>query len=213
MNTIPKPILGTLFTVIMMAASPIALAYASDADYPDVKNTKVQTNDDEVSEAILKTHGYIPEDGEGGAFGYGLITDEEFNSVIVTESHKGVYDSEEQRNEDDPVFHNHYVTLTEGVDECGDNPAVGSKSFESPGEISIQNKKAILGDLSAEAELQTVIPALDKGDAEVGELGEFNPGTNVENAVAFQLEPVAEDGGLKAVCVSDIRPAENLEVN
>jgi hypothetical protein len=133
--------------------------------------------------------------------------------VIVTESHKGVYDSEEQRDEDDPVFHNHYVTLTEGVDECGDNPAVGSKSFESPGEISIQNKKAILGDLSAEAELQTVIPALDKGDAEVGELGEFNPGTNVENAVAFQLEPVAEDGGLKAVCVSDIRPAENLEVN
>jgi hypothetical protein len=60
----------------MMAASPIASAYASDADYPDVKNAQVQTNDEWISNDILTTHGYIPENGQGGAFGYGLITDE-----------------------------------------------------------------------------------------------------------------------------------------
>jgi hypothetical protein len=213
MNAMPKPILGVLFTLIMMAASPIASAYASDADYPDVKSAKVQTNDDEISEAILKTHGHIPEDGEGGAFGYAVITDEGFDSVIVTTTHEGVYDSEEQRDENDPVFHNHYITLREGIDECGDDPAVGSISFESPGDVSIQNKKAVLGDLPAEAELQTVIPALDKDDAELDELNEFNPGTNVESVVSFQLEPVVKDGDIQAVCVTDIWPTANLEVN
>ena len=196
-----------------MAASPIASSYASDADYPDVKNAKVETNDDEISEAIIKTHGHIPKDGEGGAFGYAVITDEGFDSVIVTTTHEGVYDSEEQRDENDPVFHNHYITLRENVDECGDNPAVGSISFESPGDVNIQNKKAVLSDLPAEAELQTVIPALDKDDAELDELNEFNPGTNVESVVSFQLDPVIEDGDLQAVCVDDIRPAENLEIN
>src|ERR687894_1422203 len=77
-NKLPKPILGVLFTVIIMAASPIASSYASDADYPDVKNAKVETNDDEISEAIIKTHGHISKDGEGGAFGYAVITDEGF---------------------------------------------------------------------------------------------------------------------------------------
>jgi hypothetical protein len=213
MNKLPKPILGVLFTVIIMAASPIASAYASDADYPDVKNAKVETNDDEISEAILKTHGHIPENGEGGAFGYAVITDEGFDSVIVTTTHEGVYDSEEQKDENDPVFHNHYITLREGVDECGDNPAVGSISFESPGDVNIQNKKAVLSDLPAEAELQTVIPALDNDDAELDELNEFHPGTNVDSVVSFQLEPVIEDGDLQAVCVDDIRPTENLEIN
>jgi hypothetical protein len=213
MNKIPLPILGVLFTVITMAVSPIASAYASDADYPDVKNAKVQTNGDETTEATLKTHGHIPEDGEGGAFGYAVITDEGFDSVIVTESHEGVYDSEEQRDENDPVFHNHYVTLREGAEECGDDPAVGSKSFESPGEISIQNKKAVLSDLPAEAELQTVSPAVDKDDAELGEPNEFTPGTHVESAVSFHLEPMFEDSDLQAVCLDDIWPAEDLEAN
>ncbi len=213
MNTLPKSILGVLFTVVIMAASQIASAYASESDYPDAKYAKVQTNDDEISEATLKTHGHIPENGQGGAFGYAVITDEGFDSVIVTATHEGVYDSEKQRNENDPVFHNHYVTLMEGVDECGDNPAIELISFESPGEISIQNKKAVLSDLSAEAELQTVVPALDKDDVELGEDKEFNPGTDVENVVAFQLMPAVEDGDLQAVCVDDIRPAENLEVN
>jgi hypothetical protein len=120
--------LGVLFTKIMMAASPISLAYATSDDFLDVKNAKVVTNDDKIPEAMLKTHEHIPENGQGSAFGYAVITDENFDSVIVTTTHEGVYDSEEQRDENDPVFHNHYITLREGVDECGDNPAVESIS-------------------------------------------------------------------------------------
>ena len=118
-----------------------------------------------------------------------------------------------KKNENDPVFHNHYLTLRENVDECGDDPAVGSLSFDSPGEINIQNKKAVLTDLPAEDELQTVIPALDKDDAELDELNEFSPGTDVENVVSFQLEPIVEDGEIEAVCVTDIQPADELEVD
>ncbi len=212
MNNIPT--LGVLFAVIMMAVvSPMASAYASNDDHLDIKDAKVQTNDDEVSKATLKTHGHIPENGQEGAFGYAVITEEGFDAVIATTTHKGVYDSEEQRNENDPIFHNHYLTLRENVDECGDDPAVGSLSFDSPGEISVQNKKAVLSDLPAEDELQTVIPALDKDDAELDELNEFSPGTDVENVVSFQLNPIVEDGEIEAVCVTDIQPADELEVN
>jgi hypothetical protein len=50
---------------------------------------------------------------------------------------------------------------------------------------------------------------LDKDDTELDELNEFNSGTNVENVVSFQLEPVVDGGDLVAVCVIDIQPAEN----
>ncbi len=56
MNIIPKPILGVLFTVIIMAASPIASAYASNDDFLDVKNAKVQTND---KKSVLLTFNMI----------------------------------------------------------------------------------------------------------------------------------------------------------
>jgi hypothetical protein len=92
-------------------------------------------------------------------------------------------------------------------------PFIGPISIESPVDTSIQNKMAVLSDLPAEAELQTVIPALDKDDAELDELNEFNLGTNVKNEVSFQLEPVVEDSDPQAVYVTDIQPAEDLEVN
>ena len=53
----------------------------------------------------LATKASIPEDGSGGAFGYGIITGT--GVVIVT-----TLDSEAQNgNANNPVFHNHYVKL------------------------------------------------------------------------------------------------------
>ncbi|MGA7368439.1 MAG: hypothetical protein WBX01_04870, partial [Nitrososphaeraceae archaeon] len=45
--------------------------------------------------AFLKTHGLIPENGEGGAFGYGILTENTESgdgSLTVATTHAGVLD-------------------------------------------------------------------------------------------------------------------------
>ena len=67
---------------------------------PPVGNTNGGLN------AFLKTHRLIPENGQGGAFGYGILTTNTRTgdgSLIVTTTHAGVLDSAEQRDINDPV--------------------------------------------------------------------------------------------------------------
>jgi hypothetical protein len=60
-------------------------------------------------DAFLTTHGIIPENGEGGAFGYGLLT-AWGDSITVTTTHAGVLDSETQGGDaNNPIWHNHFV--------------------------------------------------------------------------------------------------------
>ena len=53
--------------------------------------------------AFLETHGHIPTNGDEDAFGYGVLTDEGLDAVVVSTTHAGVQDSEEQSNASDPV--------------------------------------------------------------------------------------------------------------
>jgi hypothetical protein len=72
-------------------------------------------------EAFLITHGLIPENDEGGGFGYGLLT-AGGDSIIVTTTHAAVLDSEAQGGSaNNPIWHNHFVQLT--MDETGLCPA------------------------------------------------------------------------------------------
>jgi hypothetical protein len=42
----------------------------------------------------------------------------------------------------------------------------------------------------------------------------LKPGTDVNNVVSFQLEPHFDNkGGLQAVCVKDIKPADNINIS
>jgi hypothetical protein len=64
-------------------------------------------------EAFLKTHGLIPVNGEGGAFGYGILTSNSAGGlgITVATTHAGVLDSAEQVDINDPIWHNHVVIL------------------------------------------------------------------------------------------------------
>ncbi len=152
--------------------------------------------------AFLETHGHIPTNGDGGAFGYGILTSEGLDAVVVSTTHAGVLDSEEQDDANDPVWHNHFVTLGQGSDSCGDDPNVESITFESPGQVNINDNNADLTD----------IPASFSGtDALSGDDLTIEPGTDVENVVSFKLSPqFNDDDELEAVCVTDIQSAENI---
>jgi hypothetical protein len=68
--------------------------------------------------------------------------------VIVTTTHKGVKDSELQKNKNDPIWHNHFVKLDKRVSGlCGNNPEVVDITFQSPGNVDVQDSKAILSDI------------------------------------------------------------------
>ena len=130
--------------LLVLAISPSSLAFSSTSsnsagdknDFLNIRETTIDANPDEMS-AFLETHGHIPTNGDGGAFGYGVLTDEGLDAVVVSTTHAGVQDSEEQSNSSDPVWHNHYVTLGQDSDYCRNDPKVESITFESPGQERI----------------------------------------------------------------------------
>ncbi len=130
--------------LLLLGASPLSMAFASietsDEDFLNNREATIDADSDEMS-AFLETHGHIPTNGDGGAFGYGILTSEGLDAVVVSTTHAGVLDSEEQSDADDPVWHNHFVTLTTDAENCGDDPAVQSITFESPGQVNIEDNR------------------------------------------------------------------------
>ncbi|NOJ32863.1 MAG: hypothetical protein DA329_12070 [Candidatus Nitrosocosmicus sp.] len=190
-----------LVTVISPASIAFASTSSDDEDFLNIREATIDADSDEMS-AFLQTHGHIPTDGSGGAFGYGILTAEGLNAVVVSTTHSGVLDSEEQSDADDPVWHNHFVTLAENSDACGNDPKVETITFESPGQVKIKNSNADL----------TQIPASFSGtDALTNDDLTIDPGTDVEDVVSFKLSPQFNDNDeLEAVCVTDLQSAENI---
>jgi hypothetical protein len=179
-------------------------AQNANEDYLDIDKAIVAKAVNKV-QAVLQAHGHIPKDGNGGAFGYGILTTQGPSAIMVSTTHAGVLDSKEQRNANDPIWHNHYVSLGEDSENCGANPAVTSITFQSPGEVIVNKNKAVLSNL----------PSTFKGtNALTGAPLTLSPGTNVQNVVSFVLEPIFNNaGGLEAVCVADITPADKIIKN
>ena len=66
-----------------------------------IESAEVNVDDDEL-EAELTTEGEIPTDGSEGAFGYGILTNDG-DAILVSTTHAGVLDSEEQNYILDPT--------------------------------------------------------------------------------------------------------------
>jgi hypothetical protein len=164
-----------------------------------IKEAIIKPQDDGLS-AILKTHGLIPQNGEEGAVGYGLITDQGFSAVIVGTSHKGVLDSVAQNgNANNPVWHSHFVILevnSEG--NCGSDPEVTAVTFQEPFDLEIDGKNAHFNDVPGTFSGTTPPPKQPLT---------LSPGNNVEDAVSFRLTGIED-----SICVTDIRSADNVVI-
>jgi hypothetical protein len=166
-----------------------SIAAIGTPDYRIIDKAVIAKSSNNV-QAVLQAHGHIPTNGEGGAFGYGILTTQGLNAIMVSTTHKGVYDSEDQRNANDPRWHNHYVKLVEDSN-CKDGLKVESITFQSPGEVVVNKNKAVMSNL----------PAKFTGTSPPADVHRvtLNPGTNVQNVVSFTLKPT---GNL--VCVTNI---------
>ncbi len=204
----------SIFVLLVLVTTPMSLAFAStsngddDGDYLDIREAIIDADSEEM-QAFLETHGHISTTGDEGAFGYGILTAEGLDAVIVTTTHGGVHDSELQEDASDPVWHNHFVALTSESDNCGDDLEIESITYESPGEVSIEDNTADLRDIPASFTGTEVVPSFT--EASLGADITLEPGTDVSDVVSFKLDPIAnDDDELVAVCVTDIQSAENI---
>src|ERR687893_770561 len=166
-----------------------------------IESAEVNVDDDEL-EAELTTEGEIPTDGTEGAFGYGILTNDG-DAILVSTTHAGVLDSEEQNYILDPTWHNHFVTLGD-VEQCKENPGVVDITWQSPGEVEIDDNNAEISDVPTDE--------FEGWHSITGEELSMTLGEDVSDVVSFRLDPVFdEENGLQAVCVTDITPAENID--
>src|SRR5215203_1374745 len=99
--------IGTLF------AAPVLATVAES--FLIIEQAEVSANGE--LEARLITEGLlIPTDGSEGAFGYGILTEDGDDAILVATTHAGVLDSEAQRFIEDPIWHNHFVKLGDDLE-------------------------------------------------------------------------------------------------
>jgi hypothetical protein len=113
-------------------------------------------------------------------------------------------DSEAQSSIEDPVWHNHFVKLGD-VEQCGEDQGIIDITWQSPGEVRINNDSASISDIPTDE--------FEGWDSITGEPLSMMMAEDVDDVISFKLDPVFdEENGLEAVCVTDIRSAEE-EVN
>lgn len=200
-----KCLMVASIALVMAIAVPTnaVLAYTS-SPYLNIKTAVVNSAG---LDAVLYTGGNIPKDGSGGAFGYGIMTRAGDNTVLaVATTHQGVRDSVAQGSGAGPVWHTHFVRLGVGITGyCGTQPEIQTITFQEPGRVVVVGSTAIFN----------LIPSSFTGtDALTGKPLTLIPGHSVQNVVSFKLAPQFSKGGaLRAVCVTDISPAQQIIKN
>jgi hypothetical protein len=189
--------IGTIFDI------PPIFALTAES-FLTLERANVSIDDDgELTTRLIVEGLLIPTDGTGGAFGYGILT-EDGDAILVAHTHPGVLDSEEQNYILDPTWHNHFVRLGE-VAECGEDQGVVDITWQSPGEVRIDDNTASISGVPTDE--------FEGWDSITGEELSMTLGETVSEVISFKLDPVFdEEDGLQAVCVTDIRSAEE-EVN
>ena len=167
-----------------------------------LSDAKIKKSDTGMN-ADVKSESKIVQDGTMGAMGIAVITDKGFDAVIASTTHGGIYDSEQQKNASDPVWHNHFVKLVaDNSSKCGINPMVNDLTLQSPGNVTIvENNMKMHG-----------IPSNFNASSSLNNSTlSFDAGTKIDKVVTFKLEPVFDSANkVEAICVKDIKPAANL---
>jgi hypothetical protein len=174
--------------------------FASTAEsFLTIERANVLTNDDDFTIELTVEGLLIPTNGTEGTFGYGVLTDDG-DAILVTTTHPGVLDSEAQRFIEDPIWHNHFVKLGD-VEQCGEDQGIIDITWQSPGAVTIDDNAARINDVPTDE--------FEGWDGITGEPLSMMLGEDVADVISFKLDPVFdEEDGLEAVCVTDIRSAE-----
>ena len=201
-------VIGIALTMIMgvsLQTSELSLVFAQTGNFTlsdaNIKKTNNTLN------ANMTSQNEIALDGSKGAMGIAIISDKGFESIVVSTTHGGVLDSERQMNASDPSWHNHFVKLAVNNNtdsKCGSNPQVEELTFQSPGNVSIDNMNLQILDVP---QIFNATHSLNNNSLT------FEQGNSVDKVVTFKLQPhFNAQNAIEAVCVTDIQPAGKLTV-
>src|SRR5215210_3412599 len=196
-----EPALGLIVVAVFIGTifnTPPVFAPTAESFLTIERGNASIDDDDELAIRLFVEGLLIPTNGTEGAFGYGILTDEG-DAVLVTHTHAGVLDSEDQRSIEDPIWHNHFVKFGD-VEQCGKHQGVIDITWQSPGEVRINNDSASVSDIPTDE--------FEGWDSITGEPVSMTLGEDLGDVISFKLDPVFGDDGLEAVCVTDIRSAE-----
>jgi hypothetical protein len=199
-----KIALGLLIAVGFLGTTVAAPVLATTIEsFLTIQRAEVSANG-ELNARLITEGLLIPTDGSEGAFGYGILTDDG-DAILVSTTHAGVLDSEEQDYILDPTWHNHFVRLGD-VEQCGEDQGVVDITWQSPGQVEINDNGARISDVPTDE--------FQGWHSITGEDLSMTLGEDVSNVVSFRLDPVYnEQAGLQAVCVTDIMAAEDVDLN
>ncbi len=225
-----KPIVGLIiaaagFIGTVFGISP-AFGFAAESFLTiERANISIDEDDDELSAELVVEGPSIPLNGTEGAFGYGLRVDgeegggEDDNTILVAHTHTGLLDSEDQRFIEDAGWHTHLIRLGDDVEQCGEDKGIVDITWQSPGEVSINNEDDDDGDGEDNTLRISGVPTdeFEGWDSITGENVSITLGEDVNEAISFKLEPVygggEDEDKLEAICVTDIRSAEEVNLD
>ena len=188
--------IGTIFDI------PSVFGFAAESFLTIERSSVLIDDDDDELTAELDVEGLlIPTNGTRGAFGYGALTDDG-DAILVAHTHPGVMDSEDQRFIEDPIWHNHFVKLGDDVEQCGEDQGVVDVTWQSPGEVGIDDNIARISDIPTDE--------FERWDSMTGESLSMTLGEDVSDVVSFKIDSVFGEEGLEAVCVTHMRSAEEV---
>ena len=197
-----KSALGLLAVAgFMVAIGEVPSVFASTAESfltIERANVSIDDDDDDLTARLFVEGLLIPTDGTEGTFGYGILTDDG-DTVLISHTHPGVLDSEDQRFNEDPIWHNHLVKLGD-MEQCGDHQGVVDITWQSPGEVRIDDNVARISGVPTDE--------FEGWDSMTGESLSMTLGQDASDVVSFKLNPVFGEDGLEAVCVTDVRSVE-----
>jgi hypothetical protein len=189
--------IGTVFDI------PLVFALSAES-FLTIERANVLIDNDDLRAELMVEGLLIPTDGSEGAFGYGILT-EDGDAILVATTHAGVLDSEEQSFMEDPTWHTHLLRLGD-IAECAKDQGVIDITWQSPGEVRINDNIATISNVPTTDEFEG-------RDSITGGQLSMTLGEAISEAISFKLDPVFdEEAGLQAVCVTDVRSAEE-EVN
>jgi len=194
-----KGILAVSVVLILTIAIPATTVLAASPGYLTIKRAVVSSG---ALDALLQTNGNIPKDGSGGAFGYGIMTKAGDNAVIIATTNDNIRDSTTQGTGSGPIWANHFAKLAVvpgGL--CGSDKQITAITYEQPGIVSVKGSQVSIAG----------IPSTFTGtDSITGNPLTLSPGNNVQKVVSFVLDPKPSIQDLKAVCVKNMTPAEQV---
>ena len=190
---------------VSLQTSELSLVFAETGNFTlldaNIKKTNNSLN------ANMTSQNEIALDGSKGALGIAIISDKGFESIVVSTTHGGVLDSERQLNASDPSWHNHFVKLAVNNStnsKCGSNPQVEELTFQSPGNVSIENMNL---------QILNVPQTFNATHSLNNNSLTFEQGKEFDKVVTFKLQPHFDaQNAIEAVCVTDIQSAGKLTV-